>query len=238
MVRFSTAEYNDENCGALVSLLEALGFNDAAERMWEAGVFIPVEIQIELQECIIELTQRRIELHNLERESFLAMFDSFPRLSDSLDVYIQEFFSWEDIRDGAVADLIDHHGETIGEIVTPRLQKLADILRSREILPYRNLFTLIFEELIATLVISGRISEEPRQSYRRPDDNKSSTTSFEQNAALEVLEFPAGSTPNEGQIKQRFKKLMKRYHPDLNPSGLTKAKEINRAYALLRQVGR
>ena len=34
-------------------------------------------------------------------------------------------------------------------------------------------------------------------------------------------------------LRDRYRRLMKRFHPDLNPRGLEKSKEINTAYAVL-----
>jgi curved DNA-binding protein CbpA len=34
-------------------------------------------------------------------------------------------------------------------------------------------------------------------------------------------------------LRRRYRELMKRYHPDVNPSGLERCKEINAAYAVL-----
>ena len=35
------------------------------------------------------------------------------------------------------------------------------------------------------------------------------------------------------QLKTTYKRLMKRFHPDLNPAGLRRCQEVNAAYALL-----
>ena len=35
------------------------------------------------------------------------------------------------------------------------------------------------------------------------------------------------------QLKSKYKHLMKRYHPDINPDGLKRCQEINAAYTTL-----
>ena len=49
--------------------------------------------------------------------------------------------------------------------------------------------------------------------------------------ALSVLGLRRGADQNE--IRSRYRELMRRYHPDINPSGLETAKKITVAYGLL-----
>jgi hypothetical protein len=50
--------------------------------------------------------------------------------------------------------------------------------------------------------------------------------------ACRVLELsPRDAT--ELTVKRQYKRLMLRFHPDVNPRGLRKAQELNQAYALL-----
>jgi curved DNA-binding protein CbpA len=50
--------------------------------------------------------------------------------------------------------------------------------------------------------------------------------------ARRVLELD-GRPLDVAELKRRYKRLMKRFHPDVNPGGLRRCQEINAAYALL-----
>jgi DnaJ-class molecular chaperone len=38
---------------------------------------------------------------------------------------------------------------------------------------------------------------------------------------------------NASTLKKRYRELMKKYHPDINPNGLEKSQQINLAYTIL-----
>lgn len=54
--------------------------------------------------------------------------------------------------------------------------------------------------------------------------------------ALNILEL--GSNFSYDNAKVKYKQLMKIYHPDLNPSSVTKAQEINDAWAIIKKYVR
>lgn len=247
LVSFATTSYNDGNVGAMVSLGEALGWSDAPERFWRAGLFVPVEIQIELQRRIIEIAEELLELHTIDYQSFGAMFDSFPQPAKAYSLYIEEFFPWADLRDRALEDVVERHSETNGILIRPLIRQLADLLHSRGLVPFAQIFAELLERLYIYLIQSGRI-DDPREhdywsrsesryrqgsGFHRPSDSASAA----QRAALKTMGLGTSVTDLDlGQLRLRYKELMKRYHPDINPHGLEKSKEINQAFAVLSSL--
>ena len=53
--------------------------------------------------------------------------------------------------------------------------------------------------------------------------------------ALISLGFKANENPTENEIKVAYKKLALRFHPDKNPQGADKFKEISEAYQFLQK---
>jgi DnaJ-class molecular chaperone len=45
--------------------------------------------------------------------------------------------------------------------------------------------------------------------------------------------FGAGPVPAAAELRSRYRQLMMRHHPDADPAGLERCKDVNAAYALL-----
>ncbi|AHC14414.1 hypothetical protein L21SP2_0996 [Salinispira pacifica] len=243
LVNFATHEYGHENIGSLITLLEDIGYTEAPRVFWEAGLFIPYDIQIELQETVIELVSREKSLHSIDFLSFESMFNTFGNFPGALDVYLDQFFPWEHLRDEAAELVIESHPETTGELLRPSMVGLAEKLFRKGYVPYRDLFADIFLELRHYLILHG-LMEDPweRESHSRrsgeggrsrtPGDEASDRRNEKRRArSLFGLSEPEAADPV--RVKRRYKELMKTYHPDINPMGLEKSKEINTAYLLL-----
>lgn len=243
LVNFATHEYGHTNIGSLITLLEDIGYDDAPRIFWEAGLFIPYDIQIELQETVIELVSREKSLHSIDFMSFESMFNTFGNFPSALDVYLDEFFPWEHLRDEAAELVIESHPETTGELLRPYMVGLAEQLFRKGYVPYRDLFSDIFLELRQYLIIHGLISDPDFDETRsrggsesgrsRTSEDAFSDRRIEKRRALALFGLSEVQAANPAQVKRRYKQLMKTYHPDINPMGLEKAKEINTAYLLL-----
>ena len=224
MVDFKFSSYSQNDVGSLISLLECFGYNEAPQTFWRAGLWIPYPIQVELQEILIDEIAADRTKHKIDYDAFLSIFDhvsSFPR---SIDVYLEEFFSREEISHRAILRLLEIHSVKAVDTTELLLQKLIHELFRREIVPYRTLFSDIFIKLKAFLIYKGRIESPPKQTapIDKVQINARQLFGFSQNQQILLKE-----------LKKRYKNLMKQYHPDVNPQGLELAKDINRAYSVL-----
>jgi len=43
----------------------------------------------------------------------------------------------------------------------------------------------------------------------------------------------SGEEPDADALRARYRQLMMRYHPDVDPSGLERCKDVNAAYSVL-----
>lgn len=224
LVKFGTSSYSDKDTGALICLLECFGYKGAPAEFWKSGLWIPYEIQIELQGSLIESISIAISRHKILYDSFLSIFDNFRSLPRSLDIYLEEYFSRNEITGEAVYSVLKEHPlENEGRRET-LLKALAGELFRREIIPYRNLFSPIFIDLRSYLIKEGRI-DPPRKPSRQIDETRMN--------ALRLFSYTRDQIIVRKDLKDRYKNLMKQYHPDINPEGLEQAKAINRAYSLL-----
>ena len=224
LVSFSTSTFDQNSTGALICLLECFGYDSAPQLFWQAGLWIPYTIQVELQASLIDEISASKSRRKIEYESFLSIFDNFSSLPRSFEIYLEEYFPHDEIIDRAVEKLLKPHSDKSEVNRKLLLKNLSRELFRREIIPYKNLFNEIFIKLKEFLVDKGRI-EPPRKKPAPIDES--------QQKARQLFSYPMDQQIVPKELNQRYKQLMKQYHPDINPSGLEQAKEINRAYSLL-----
>lgn len=224
LVDFGTSEFSEKDSGALISLLECLGYEKAPDIFSKMGLWIPYSIQVDLLAALIdEITSAR-NSHTIEFENFLSIFDRFGNFQRSLEIYLEEHFSLPDYIGGAVNTVLSLNFREKRDNHRLLLTRLANELVRREIVPYWNLFSPLYEELKAYLIAKGRM-DAPGNA--KPAIDKA------QSEARRLFSYSKDEAIAKKELKDRYKKLMKRYHPDVNPQGLEKSKEINRAYSLL-----
>jgi len=224
LVKFSISSYSQNDAGALISLLECFGYDQAPQSFWRAGLWIPYRIQVELQESLIdEITSVRSQ-HKIKYDTFLSIFDNVSSFHRSLDVYLEEFFSRDEITNRTIGKLLKAHSVKMEDPRGLLLQELSYELFRREIVPYRNLFSDIFMKLKAFLISRGRMESPGKQIPLLDETQWNARQLFDYSNDQQIL---------LKELKKRYKKLMKQYHPDVNPQGLEFAKNINRAYSFL-----
>ena len=77
-----------------------------------------------------------------------------------------------------------------------------------------------------------RSGDESASSERRKTNRRAEAEVGSREDALRVLELRT-SQPTTNEIRESYRRLMRRFHPDINPAGLERAKIINNAYGLL-----
>lgn len=224
LVDFKTSSFSQNDTGALISLLECLGFKEAPEHFWQAGLWLPYEVQVELQEHLLDEISVVRSQHKIEYETYLSMFDSVSNFHHSLDIYLEEYFSIEEISAKAIEKLLKAYSLKNENEREQLMRRMAHEMFRREIIPFRNLFSELFMTLKGFLISKGRL-ESPRRE--KPKLNEA------QMSARQLFGYSESQIIERKELKQRYKNLMKKYHPDVNPRGLELAKDINRAYSTL-----
>lgn len=224
LVDFKTSTYSQNDAGALISLLECLGFDEAPEHFWQAGLWLPYEVQVELQAQILDEIAIAKAKHKIEYDTYLSIFDSVSNFHRSLEIYLEEYFPIEEISAEAILKLLKSLSVKNKNETEQLLRLMAHELIRREIIPFRNLFSELFLTLKGFLISKGRL-ESPRRE--KPKLNEAMMR------ARRLFGYSETHLIDGKELKQRYKNLMKQYHPDINPGGLEQAKDINRAYSML-----
>lgn len=224
LVDFKTSSFTQNDSGALISLLECLGFKEAPEHFWQSGLWIPYEIQVELQEYLLDEIGVVRSKHKIGYETYLSIYDSVSNFHRSLEIYLEEYFSIEEISAEAIGKLLKNHALKNAKATEQLLGRMAQELFRREIIPFRNLFSELFMTLKGFLISKGRLESPGKE---KPKINEA------QLKARQLFGYSQTHIIDRKELKQRYKNLMKQYHPDVNPRGLELAKDINRAYSAL-----
>ncbi len=236
----SVDRYGPENTGELLALLEQLTGRDYGPEFREAGLFLSHDDRLDLTERFVRLVRCAVVLHLPEPETFRAMLREFRRYDRARLVYLSTFFDTEtlvrqcadeylEVRDAAalrftvesyLRQLLQRHIVDFEDLAPALLEILRTVARHEGMLPgSRGGAGFDRDADAADDHGNGRAdAQRPHRAESRAQ-------------ALQVLGL--GSEPARAEIRDRYRSLMRRYHPDVNPNGLERAKLINNAYAVL-----
>ena len=218
--------FGPETTGELVTLLEAAGFPDSEERFREAGLFLNHEDRVLLTERFVRLLHTAIVVHVPEPTIFRSMVQQIRRYDLAEATYCETYLPTEPIIRDCARDETTTRRRSPAFEVTARWYLTS--LIERRIVALPGLGPALFD-LLRTI---GRqegvlppLSDDGGEQTVDPKDAR-------ETSARTVLNLPAGRISRR-DIQTRYRKLMRRYHPDINPDGLEMAKRINAAYAEL-----
>ncbi len=227
----SVDRYGPENVGELLALIEYLCERDYGPEFREAGLFLSYDDRLDLTERFVRVVRRAVVLHLPEPETFRAMLREFRRYDRARFVYLSTFFDpallvrtcsdeYLEVRDAPalrvtveayLRRLLQRHIVDLEDLAPALLEILRTVARHEGMLPG-----------------SGPHGDADRKAggerRRPPADSRTQ--------ALQVLGLHA-CEPTHARIRERYRSLMRRYHPDVNPDGLERAKLITNAYAVL-----
>ncbi|MFW5995453.1 MAG: J domain-containing protein [Spirochaetia bacterium] len=234
-----TRTFDQESVGELVDLLELQAGPRAEEALVELGAFIPHPLRVELTSVLFETARRQAREHSVDKEAFRGMLDVFGAYESARDAYLAEYFSRDEIVYAAAGRFVRERSFRVPDLACESaVDVLARMFRSH-ILELQTVLVSVGLTLFDIAVDAGyvRSYEEEAAAERggshahRYDREVQRRVSW----ACDVLELRPENT-DLSTVRRAYKRLMLRYHPDVNPRGLHKAKQINRAYSVLLEV--
>ena len=224
----ATERFSQDSVLPLVSMLEHLYGAEAEPALERAGIFFSHDQQAEITAEFLGAAARTVRAHEFQDEDFAAMLRAFGSIARARQAYLDHYFDLDEVRRGAARRYCAARDFTIPELALRNAEGVLRYLFSKHVLRADSIFGSLHDAFLAVAVRDGFADEAPRRERRPPPDSVDAATE----QARRAMQLGAEPLTLE-RIKSRYKQLMKRFHPDVNPHGLRRCQEINVAYSTL-----
>jgi hypothetical protein len=237
-VAFSDAVdgFSQDSVGDLVTVLESLSGSAAVDAMGRAGLFIKHELGVELTETFLTDVGRFCAAHDINTDELAAMIRHAGSVRGGIAIYLGEYVDRELLIEGA-ADAFRYRF-AMPDVAQATAARYVRNLFNRHILDGAQVVTVLVERLRLAAAAQGFIDPEDDARRRRARGSAAgagdgmATAADRRTWAFGIMGLPAGDTTAE-DLRGRYRILMMRHHPDVDPAGLELCKDVNVAYALL-----
>jgi hypothetical protein len=220
--------WSQESVGDMVTVLERLFGPGAEEQMTRAGLFLPSALGIELIEELTFSARRMGAAHVVRADELTAMLRYTGGVRAAIEIYLDEYTDVDALVEGAAESFRVLRGMPPRGRETARLY--LERMFVRHILDRRGLLTGLIERLRLEAARMGFV--DPEERARGSASAGTATGSSRNGWARKVMGFDAANLTAEA-LRARYRALMMRHHPDVDPTGLERCKDVNAAYALL-----
>lgn len=222
--------WTQETVGELVTVLEQLVGAGPEEQMSRAGLFMPYALGIDLAEEFLFRAQRFSAGHEIRTEELGAMLRHTGSVHAAITIYFNTYVDIDALLEGCAESFRILQGmPLLGRSTAARHLR---ILLARHILDRQSLFVELQERLRLAAALLGYMDPEDRARADESAKPPQSRESVRRAWARKVMGFD-GSAIAPDDLRARYRQLMMRHHPDVDPRGLERCKDVNVAYSLL-----
>jgi hypothetical protein len=222
--------WTQDSVGDLVTVLERLLGKAAEEEMTRAGLFLPYTLGVELTEEVLFRARRLAAGHEVREEELAAMLRHTGSVRAAIGIYLGEYVDLDGLFGRCVETLLAFHGLPPRGKATAR--RYLDTMLERHVLESRGLLVGLEERLRLAAARLGYVDPEDQPRERHEQETGALRRRDRRAWAQRVMGLD-GARCSVGDLRLLYRKLMMRHHPDADPSGLERCKDINAAYALL-----
>ena len=220
------------NTEDLVAFLEHQGLDQAGASFHEAGFYFTEDHLLAWLEFFHSVTLSRMQSHTVDAELLETAMAGCRFFSDAVEFYGHCKFDTNECIGFAVELFLKQRN-----IERHHLSRAAlhDFLR-RQIhqrnLIWEDLYRSMFNQLRENAIRQGFAAAEDIGETFGPGGD-AILADPQLTGALRVLEMPANRLPDRESLKKSYRTLLKRFHPDVNPQGQEKTRELIAAYSLI-----
>jgi hypothetical protein len=233
--------FSQDTVGDLVTLLERLVGPSAEDALVRAGLFLPYRLGIEAAESLQRACRVLAAAHEVLIDDLVGMIRHTGSVRAAIGLYLETHVDLEALIASCAALFRGEQG--LPPVGTATVLRWLRHLFAKHVLDRRSLFTLLEDRLRAAAAREGHADPEERgwdraraetprgdAGGRGPAGRHDSRRSW----ALGVMGFAAGGVePGAEDLRTAYRKLMMRHHPDADPAGLERCKDVNVAYSVL-----
>jgi hypothetical protein len=237
--------FTQDTVGDLVTLLERLVGPAAEEALVRAGLFLPYCLGIEVAESLQRDCRALAASHAVKHDDLDGMIRHAGSVRAAIGLYLEAFVDFEAVVASCAEEFRVREG--LPPVGADTALRWLRHLVAKHVLDRRSLFTLLEERLRAAAARAGHVDPEDRERDRAGARGAGSAGAGHGPAgrhtarrawALKVLGFAGGHGATAGEpgpdaLRASYRKLMMRHHPDADPAGLERCKDVNMAYSFL-----
>jgi hypothetical protein len=231
--------WNQDTVGDLVTVLEGIYGPRVEEELTRAGLFLPWPMGIGLIEELLFRCRRYAAAHEVATDELESMLRHTGSVRKSVGIYLEAHVDIEPLVDECAESFRVMNGLPPAAAVTAAawLRRMLD----RHVLDRQNLVVGLQERLWIAAAQMGFIDPEERRRMDEAGDAGGGPRTGPDAGAREpsrhawarkVMGLSDGRFSAEA-LRSRYRELMMRYHPDADPAGLERCKDVNVAYSLL-----
>ena len=221
--------WTDETAGDLVTVLEQIVGAGAEAAMIGAGLFIPAPLGIELAEELLFHARRSCAAHLVNTEELEAMLRHTGRVRAAVDIYLENNVDLEALIDGCAESFRVLHG--MPPVAKGTAVRYLATMLARHIVDRRGLLVSLVERLRIAAGQMGYFDPDDR-SHEEAARRAAGREPVRRAWARRVMGI-RGRLFTAEEVRQRYRELMMRHHPDVDPGGLELCKDVNAAYSVL-----
>ena len=229
----ASATFSQASVLPLVSLLEHLCGAGAEAALERAGIFFSREQQAELSAEFLSAAAREVGAHHFQADEFTAMLRTFGSAAQARQVYLDHFFDLAALQRRAARRYCAARDFTIPGLALRNAEGVLRFLFAKHVLRAELIFGALRGAFAAAAAGAG-YADDARQRERRPRRDAAPSAAEQARRALGLGPGPLTLE----RLKDRYKQLLKRFHPDVNPHGLQRCQEITVAYSTLLTAAR
>ena len=217
--------FSKGNIDLLIELLKDCGINNVTQSFSSAGYYFSDDQLMEFQEYFYSLTLSRLQNHIIDRELLELSLSGCSNAQDGITFYCDSIVDMKELSEFAIRIYLERNGFENNPFSRELLRSYFKVQFARGIIKRDHILSDLKENLYKKAVIWNFINPE----MQIPNCE----ISEEMRISLVTLDFAGNRLPDEKSLKVRYRELVKKYHPDINPDGLDMTRKINEAYNTL-----